>query len=209
MIVIVDYGMGNVGSIHNMLSRIGHDSVISSESKQINGASHLILPGVGAFDSGMKNLERLGLIELLAGRVHGAGVPLLGVCLGLQLLTEASEEGRLPGLGWLPGRTVRFDISESLKIPHMGWNTVNIRRPNALITDTGEEQRFYFVHSYHLSLEDERDVAATCQYGYEFPAIVERGNICGTQFHPEKSHRFGRSILESFARSSTIVREDR
>jgi len=201
MVVIIDYRMGNVGSIRNMLRRVGADSVVSADPSVISQASHLILPGVGAFDEGMANLERLNLLGVLNERT-AAGIPILGICLGMQLLTRKSEEGVLPGLGWLSGETVRFRIAQGAnghKVPHMGWNNIGIKRFSSLFDGLSEEDaRFYFVHSYHLVCEDDEDVLATTRHGYDFPSAVGKGNILGTQFHPEKSHKFGMLVLKNF-----------
>lgn len=204
MIAIVDYGMGNLGSIQNMLHRLGADSLLTREPKDIQQAEKLILPGVGAFDRAVLNLRGFGLFDLLNERVLGERVPVLGICLGMQLLTEGSDEGRdMPGFGWIHGRTVRFPAGQAefgdLRVPHMGWNTIEIRRPNPLLSDQGQWSRYYFVHSYHVRCSDEADVLATARYGIEFHAAVNRDNIYGTQFHPEKSHKYGLAVLRSFA----------
>ncbi|HNT55149.1 MAG TPA: imidazole glycerol phosphate synthase subunit HisH [Anaerolineaceae bacterium] len=201
MIVIVDYGMGNLGSIQNMCRKIGHAALISSEAAEICRASRLILPGVGAFDHGMSQLTSLDLVDLLNDLVLQEHIPVLGVCLGMQLLTQGSAEGRLPGLGWLDARTVRFEFSPEqarLKIPHMGWNTVEFCRPSPLTAGFEGETRFYFVHSYHLQCHQPEDILGCTTYGYDFPSMVQRGNIMGAQFHPEKSHRFGMRLLRNF-----------
>jgi glutamine amidotransferase len=200
-IVIVDYRMGNTGSIINMLKRVGATASCSSQPSDIGRADKLILPGVGAFDHGMSHLRQLGLIEVLTRRVVTDGVPVLGICLGLQLLSKSSEEGTLAGLGWVDARTVRFAFGpgqSGLRIPHMGWNTVTPRRRDSLFRDLDEDHGFYFVHSYHLVCAREEDVLATAHYGYDFACAVQHGNILGTQFHPEKSHRFGKQLLKNF-----------
>jgi glutamine amidotransferase len=202
VIVIVDYDMGNVGSIASMLGKIGVPAVISGDSALIETASKLILPGVGAFDTGMTNLERSGLIPLLNEKVTRQKTPVLGICLGMELLTKGSDEGVCPGLGWIEGRTVRFAFpqgSDDLNIPHMGWNGVRADRRGILLQDMAPDARFYFVHSYHVACDRDDDVAGWTNYGYEFASVVERGNVMGTQFHPEKSHRFGMALLRNFA----------
>jgi glutamine amidotransferase len=202
MIVIVDYGMGNLGSVVNMLKKGGAQAVISSDPKVIAPASKLILPGVGAFDSGMRNLAERGLVTLLHQKVLEEKVPILGLCLGMQLLTKNSEEGQLSGLGWLDATTVRFRFSQEksdLKIPHMGWNSIQIKKKSPLFTDLPSEPRFYFVHSYYVICQDIEDVAATTGYGFDFASVVWRENIMGVQFHPEKSHNFGLRLLKNFA----------
>ncbi len=201
MIVIIDYGLGNLGSIANMLKQIGAQALISSDPQQIEQAERLILAGVGAFDAGMQHLNDLGLIPLMAHMALEKKVPFLGICLGMQLLTRRSEEGQLPGLGWLEADTLRFnfeDRSHRLRVPHMGWNEIQTRISHPLLADLGEEPRFYFVHSYYVRCEYPEDILAVTEYGFSFHSIVGRGNLLGTQFHPEKSHRYGRKILENF-----------
>lgn len=200
MIVIVDYGMGNLASIANMLQRVGSRGVISGDPALISGAEKLILPGVGSFDAAMRNLSERGLLPVLSEKVCLRKTPVLGICLGMQLLTSRSEEGELPGLGWISAETRRFDFPQGgLKIPHMGWNSVREEKDSPLLSGTGGEQRFYFVHSYHVVCHDRRDVLATASYGGDFVAAVSRDNIYGVQFHPEKSHRFGMGLMKNFA----------
>lgn len=200
MIVIVDYKTGNSGSILNMLKKIGAEAVLSDRPDDIADADQIILPGVGSFDRGMDNINRSGLREVLDQKVRQDKTPVLGICLGMQLLMEKSEEGRLPGLGWLEGEIVRFRFrpeSKDLKVPHMGWNTVQPSETDSLFKDI-EEPRYYFVHSFHVNCRRDEDVLATTDYGYEFASAVHRDNIWGTQFHPEKSHRFGWQLLKNF-----------
>jgi glutamine amidotransferase len=200
-ITIVDYGMGNLGSIQNMLKKVGSASIVSADKLAIERADKLILPGVGAFDTGMRRLGELGLIPILNRIALEKRVPVLGVCLGMQLLMRKSEEGHLPGLGWIEGEAVRFrfDAAQSnLKIPHMGWNTVSVRRPGVLLKGIESDARFYFVHSYHVVCARDEDVLAVTEYGYPFASIIQHENIMGAQFHPEKSHRFGMAMLKSF-----------
>lgn len=200
MVVIVDYKMGNLGSIHNMLRRIGAQAAVSSDPAHILTASGLILPGVGAFDQGMQSLAQQGLLPVLEQAVRGGGKPLLGICLGMQLLTRGSEEGVRPGLGWIAADTKRFCFDREhcqLKIPHMGWNATRPARPDPLFAGL-EEAAFYFVHSYHVVCDSPDDVLAYCEHGYPFAAALRRGNIMGTQFHPEKSHKYGMRLLKNF-----------
>jgi imidazole glycerol-phosphate synthase subunit HisH len=205
MIVIVNYGMGNLGSIANMLKKLGVPAVVSTDSSLIEKAQGLILPGVGSFDSGVNKLNESGLIPVLEKKVIEEKTPILGICLGLQLFGTRSEEGKLPGLRWIDAESRRFQFPESdktLKIPHMGWNEVRPVSENALFEGFSEPPRFYFVHSYHLCCRNEADLAGSSFYGYEFPAAIQRGNIMGTQFHPEKSHKFGMKLLANFARAA-------
>lgn len=201
MIVIIDYGMGNLGSILNMLKKIGTQAKVSSDPKEIMGAEKLILPGVGAFDTGMARLEELELIGLLNEKVLKQKTPTLGVCLGMQLLFKASQEGNKPGLSWVDGEVRRFSFEmdqNHLKVPHMGWNTINIQRESELVRDLLDDARFYFVHSYHAVCNNRNDVIAYTNYGYDFASIVQVDNVFGTQFHPEKSHKFGMKIYRNF-----------
>jgi imidazole glycerol-phosphate synthase subunit HisH len=201
MITIVDYGVGNLGSIRNMLKKLGVESVVTSEPGQIAQAAKLILPGVGAFDTGMRNLARLGLLEPLHRQVRERRRPVLGICLGMQLMARRSEEGEEAGLGWVDAEVVRFEPAAltGLKVPHMGWNVVHAAKPSALLADMEGEQRFYFVHSYHMRCSDPADVLLRASYGTEFDAGIEHENVAGVQFHPEKSHRFGLRLLKNFA----------
>lgn len=197
--------MGNLGSIRNMLSHLGFDSVISADILEINEADKLILSGVGSFDEGMRSLTEKKLKNTLTRRVLEDHIPILGICLGMQLFSRKSEEGTLHGLGWLEARTIRFNFPNSagkLKIPHMGWNTISIEKPSPLLTDMVNEPRFYFVHSYHLECDNTQDVLCRTVHGYDFTSAVACGNIYGVQFHPEKSHRFGMQILKNFVELS-------
>lgn len=202
MIVIINYGMGNLGSIANMLKKTGHRAIISGDLAEIDRAEKLILPGVGAFDNGMKNLSELGLIEVLNKKVLTDKIPTLGLCLGLQLFSVTSEEGNLPGLGWMEVQTSRFHFNsenEHLKVPHMGWNSIELCQNHPLLSGLDDESRFYFVHSFHLQSLDASLVLAQTTYGYSFPSILGKDNLMGVQFHPEKSHKFGLQLLKNFA----------
>lgn len=199
-ITVVDYGAGNIGSVLNMIKRAGGVASASGNVEVLAQAQKLLLPGVGSFDNAVQKLEQLGLIEVLRERA-GAGVPLLGICLGMQLLSEGSEEGTLPGLGLVPGRVCRFAFGPSevaLKIPHMGWNQVRVRKPHPLVAGLDEDARFYFVHSYHYQCADEADILLETTYGYSFASGIQRGNVMGVQFHPEKSHRYGMRLIKNF-----------
>jgi glutamine amidotransferase len=200
MIVIVDHGMGNLGSVHNMLRKIGAEGVRTADPAMIRQADKIILAGIGAFDGAVGRLAELGLVDVLNEMVLERRVPTLGVCLGMQLMARSSEEGSQAGLGWLDAEVRRFSFppGQGLPVPHMGWEAVHLTRPSPLFADDGEERRFYFSHAYHLVCHDPGDVAATATYGYEFAAAVQRGNILGTQFHPEKSHVFGAELYRRF-----------
>lgn len=202
MITIVDYDAGNIKSIVNMLRALGVASRISGEPGEIATAERLILPGVGHFDHGMGELCKRGLVAALERRVREDGIPILGICLGAQLLTRSSEEGTQPGLGWINGRTVRFDrarMDTSLRVPHMGWADTRALRANPLLDGAADGARFYFVHSYHIICDDPGQAILGARYGYDFTCGVQRANILGVQFHPEKSHRFGMQVLRNFA----------
>lgn len=201
-IVIVDYGMGNLGSIVNMFKKIGAEACLSADPAVIRAAERLILPGVGAFDSGMANLHERGLVALLTEKVVVEKTPILGLCLGMQLFSRGSEEGSRPGLGWIAADTVRFKFEhnpDKLKIPQMGWNYIEQCQDSPLFANMPPLARFYFVHSYHLQCDSYENVLATTDYGYDFPSMVVRDNIWGAQFHPEKSHKFGMLLLRNFA----------
>ncbi len=204
MITIIDYNTGNLGSIKNMLKRLGIASQITNEATKIEQAEKLILPGVGHFDYGMTNLHNSGLVNILNQKVLENKTPILGICLGVQLLTESSEEGVEKGLGWIKGKTIAFNkskLASNQKVPHMDWTNVANYQQSKLFEGMHDEPRFYFVHSFHLSLEDKKDCLVTANYGYEFAAGIEHENILGTQFHPEKSHKYGMKILENFAKN--------
>ena len=202
MIVIVDYGIGNLASVLNMFKKIGAKEVcVSSDLEVISKASKLLLPGVGSFDAGMNNLEKSNLIPLLNKKVIEDKIPLLGICLGMQLLTKKSEEGVKPGLGWIDAETVKFNLDPvlKLKVPHMGWNYIKIQKENPLI-DSKSKSRFYFVHSYYVKCKDESQSLATSHFGFDFTCMINKDNIYGAQFHPEKSLKFGMQVLDNFAK---------
>lgn len=202
MITIVDYGMGNLGSIKNMFKRINVESEIASEPEKIRQASKILLPGVGNFDAAMERIASSGLRPILDFKVKEEKTPVLGICLGMQLLTNSSEEGVLPGLGWIDAKTTKFRFPEDqkLKVPHMGWNRVYEVNSSALTKDLPEEPRFYFVHSYYVQAAKQADVLMSTHYGHDFHSVIQHENIFGAQFHPEKSHRYGMKLLENFAR---------
>ena len=199
-ITIIDYGMGNIGSLRNMFRRIGAETHVASDVSSIERADKILLPGVGAFDAAIRRTTELGLNDPIRRKAE-QGTPILGICLGMQLLMDGSEEGQLPGLGLIPGSAHRFPQSETLKVPHMGWNVVRRTRPSALTDWMREEDetRFYFVHSYAVTTAEPADSLLKCRYGLDFDAAVNRGHVYGAQFHPEKSHRFGMELLGAFA----------
>lgn len=200
MIVVIDYGLGNPASVRNMLRKAGADAIVTAEATAIAGASKLILPGVGAFDHGMQNLVDRGLIPVLNEAVLGRQVPFLGICLGMQLMSRGSEEGVRPGLGWLAADTVRFEFppGADFRVPHMGWNTVSTRSDTFLSRSLEDDARFYFVHSYHVRCDNAADVTMVSDYGGDVVAATLKGNVAGTQFHPEKSHKFGLALMRRF-----------
>ncbi len=201
MITIIDYGIGNVGSIANMLKKAGVRSIISNDLSVIQKADKLILPGVGAFDHGMKQLDMYQMIPLLNYKVLEQKTPILGICLGMQLFSKKSEEGQLPGLGWIDSETIlfKFNTEQNRPLPHMSWNNIEIVKKSKLFSNCSEESRFYFVHSYHMTCNDQSDILTKSSYGLEFTSAIEHNNILGVQFHPEKSHKFGMKVLKNFA----------
>jgi len=200
MLTIIDYGTGNLGSLANMVKSIQIPVKISSDIAEIESAEKLILPGVGSFDHGMQKLEELQLIEILNKKVIRDHIPILGICLGMQLFSLTSEEGKRAGLGWLDAKTVKFSFQQnsSLKIPHMGWEELNIKKSHFLFQDTKLNAMYYFVHSFHLVCNKEEDILSTSHYGYDFVSSISKDNIIGVQFHPEKSHKYGMKVLENF-----------
>ena len=204
MIAIVDYDMGNIGSVYNMLKKIGRKSEITRDPERIQQADHIILPGVGSFDSGMEQLEKFGLVELIRHKVLVDKTPILGICLGAQLMLEKSEEGQKAGLGLVKGEVVRFKFAPELKIriPNMGWNQIEKVKSSPLVDILPEAPRFYFVHSYHFKLDQAEDQLLISEYGYPFCSAFQQGIISGVQFHPEKSHKFGMALLRNFTEAS-------
>lgn len=205
MIAILDYGIGNLLSVKNMLSRAGaNDAVITSSAAEVAAADKIVLPGVGHFDNGMRKLRASEMYDVLNEKVLKGGTPVIGICLGAQMLTMGSEEGNEPGLGWIDGECKRFDpkkMEERLPVPHMGWAEVTERKGSSLLADLPEEPRYYFTHSYHIVCNDPADELLTARYGYDFTAAVQHKNIVGTQFHPEKSHKFGMRLLANFVQA--------
>ncbi len=200
MITVVDYGAGNCGSVIRMIEKVGGHARRGTSADDVVTAEKIILPGVGAFDHGMHQLASFGLIDALHVAVQQRRVPVLGICLGMQLMCNRSEEGQLRGLGWVDAEVRRFSFDESarLPIPHMAWNTLQLRRQSALLHNLPDRARFYFVHSYKVACADPGDIVATTDYGGEFVSIFSRRNVFGVQFHPEKSHRFGMAMIRNF-----------
>lgn len=201
MISVIDYGVANLGSMLNMLRKIGVRAELVSTPEELDRAEKIILPGVGAFDHGITALQDRGLVESLKKKVLLDRVPVLGVCLGMQMLGKGSEEGSIAGLGLIDAYCQRFRFVEDSKqkVPHMGWNLLASREESPLLNELDARTRFYFCHSYHLVCAEPTDVLATACYGMEFVTMVRHGNIFGVQFHPEKSHRFGMALLHNFA----------
>ena len=198
MIAILDYGLGNLGSISNMLKVIGEKSKITNDVEIIRKSDGIILPGVGAFDAGMSKLNESGLTDVIKEEA-GKGKPILGICLGMQLLGNRSEEGSMSGLSLIPFECKKFNfVDKSLKIPHMGWDIVDFRKQHPLLEGLTGQQRYYFVHSYYAVCENSDNVLMTCDYGIEFACSVVKDNVMGVQFHPEKSHDFGLALLTNF-----------
>lgn len=195
---LISYGLGNLGSVVNMLKRVGTESRLVSTPEQILESDRLLLPGIGAFDTGMRLLDEQGLTPAIR-EFAATGRPVFGICLGMQLLLDSSEEGQSAGLGLIPGRSLRFDEALGVRVPHMGWNLVEVLSPDPLVADLPEESRFYFVHTYRVVPDDDGHVLGVTQYGVPFASMIRSGNVMGAQFHPEKSHAFGKQILKNFA----------
>lgn len=200
-IAIIDYGAGNLNSVKRSLDRVGASSSFTKDPKQVLQADKIVLPGVGHFGRAMSSLKRLGLIEALNEAVLEKGRPILGICLGMELMARRSEEGDSEGFAWLDGEVTRFRPSNRLryKVPHIGWSRVRSRKESPLMNDVPESSEFYFVHSYYLKLADQRDALNEAQYEFPYPSAIQKGNIFGVQYHPEKSHDAGERLLRNFA----------
>ncbi len=200
-VIIIDYGMGNVASARKAFQKVGARAVVSRANKDIDSATHLVLPGVGAFGDGMDRIRKLGLVEILTRKVVTEKIPFLGICLGMQLLAETGYEfGEHPGLGWIRGDVIKFK-SPKLRLPHVGWNEIKTKK-NAVLFKNIPDKNFYFVHSYYMKPKDKNIITATCAYGDMFAASLQYKNIFATQFHPEKSQASGLKLLENFLNSN-------
>ena len=195
---VISYGLGNLGSVVNMFKRIGTEVRTISTPDEVAQSERVLLPGVGAFDHGMSRLKESGLDDALRD-FAGTGKPFMGICLGMQLLLDSSEEGDLPGLGVIPGDTRKFEPTPGLRIPHMGWNPVVAQREDSLIDGLDPDNRFYFVHSYRVVPANDEHTLGVTDYGVDFASMIRSGNVMGAQFHPEKSHFFGMTVLKNFA----------
>jgi len=201
MVAVIDYQAGNIGSILNMMKKLGAEGTITSDAREISEAKKIILPGVGAFDYGMTKLKELGLLDVLHQRANVDQVPVLGICLGAQLMCRSSEEGVLPGLGWIDATVQKFPTrinGDRYAVPHMGWDFVKPMKDSPILNSLPDDPRFYFVHSYYIKCQAAQDVLLRNTYGIEFDSAFEKQNIVGFQFHPEKSHRFGKQLLKNF-----------
>ncbi|MDA9657654.1 imidazole glycerol phosphate synthase subunit HisH [Alphaproteobacteria bacterium] len=198
MIIIIDYGVGNLSSVKNMLKKAGTEAMISKDRNQILDAEKIILPGVGHFDFGMQMLNKSRLRDTLDKFALELRRPILGICLGSQILGLSSKEGKEPGLGWIDMKCKLLPLSPGLRVPHMGWNNIKLKKKSLLFSNNLKDTRYYFVHSYYMDCNDSNDILATSSHGIEFTCVVQRGNIFGTQFHPEKSLRHGQEFIRKF-----------
>jgi len=203
MITIVDYGLGNIKAFVNVYERLNIPIKIAKTKYDLNDASKIIIPGVGAFDYAMEQLNKSGMRDELENKVIRDKVPVIGICVGMQILAKSSEEGKLPGLGWVDGKVLKFDINNipyKTRLPHMGWNNINPIAESTLLKGFNNESRFYFLHSYYFVCNNQQDIISTTQYGIDFSSAINHNNIFGIQFHPEKSHSNGVSLLNNFAK---------
>ena len=198
MIGILDFGLGNIASVSNMLKRIGEKSLICKNKTDLSLADKMILPGVGSFDNAINKIHKSGLLPEIEKKVLKEKAPILGICLGMQLLMQKSEEGSKKGLGWVPGEVIKIN-DEQINVPHMGWNSVKVKRINSLIKNIDHKFRFYFIHSYIVKLQDKKNELLETEYGKKFTSSFAYKNFFGVQFHPEKSHKYGMKILKNFS----------
>lgn len=200
-IVVIDYGMGNLRSVQKKFERVGAQVLVTSDLNEIDQAKKLILPGIGHFGNGVNNLRKTGIWDVLNKKVLDEKVPILGICLGMQLMATHSEEGDIEGLGWFDADVVKFTIEDTLKfkVPHMGWNDARVEKESLLFNNVSKEAMYYFVHSYHIKCNNSEDVLTTTRYEYAFTSSIQKDNIYGTQFHPEKSHDWGELLYKNFA----------
>lgn len=202
MITIIDYGLGNVLAFANMYKRMNIEFTIAKTAADLIEAKRIILPGVGSFDHAMMKLNKSGMREALDKLVLVEKVPVIGICVGMQMLANSSEEGELPGIGWINGVVKKFDVNkfkQKTHLPHMGWNDIYPQKVSKVLAGLEKDARFYFLHSFYFECEDEQEILATAVYGEPFCCIVKSGNIYGVQFHPEKSHHFGAQLLKNFS----------
>lgn len=202
MITLVDYGLGNIKAFSNMYRRLNIETRVATSAADLEQASRIILPGVGSFDHAMELLDASGMRSTLDDLALNRKVPIVGICVGMQILAESSDEGKLGGLGWIPGHVqslTKLPVMEGTPLPHMGWNDVSPVRNIGLLQGLETDARFYFLHSFYFAAKDPAHVAAVANYGGDFPCVVSSGNISGVQFHPEKSHHWGARLLKNFA----------
>jgi glutamine amidotransferase len=197
MIKVIDYGLGNVSAILNVYKRLNIQASVATNAQDLQSAEKIILPGVGAFDSAMSRFNHSGMREVAQVLVIEKKIPILGICVGMQILADSSQEGDLEGLGWIPGEVIKF--SSQVRCPHMGWNNIKPRSANPILKDLDEEASFYFLHSYYFKTLNESDIISTSNYNGEFASMIHSKNIYGAQFHPEKSHKYGSLLLKNFA----------
>ncbi|MEO4015014.1 imidazole glycerol phosphate synthase subunit HisH [Pseudomonas rossensis] len=202
MITVIDYGIGNILSFINLYKRLNIECRVATSYQDLVGATKIILPGVGSFDHAMISLDRSGMREALDDLVLDKKVPVLGICVGMQMLANSSDEGDLPGLGWVPGTVRKFDIEKVKQLPHMGWNDVVLLHASGLFKNFEETPKYYFLHSFYFECADREHALASSIYGEEFTCAVNAGSVYGVQFHPEKSHHFGVNLLKNFSELS-------
>jgi len=193
--------MGNLRSVEKKFERVGAKAIVTSNLSEISNASKLVLPGVGHFASGVTKLKDSGIWDVLNEKVLVKKTPILGICLGMQLMAKSSEEGNIPGFNWIDAEVVRFNVGDTLKfkVPHIGWNTVSLMKDSFLYKNISSDAYFYFVHSYHIKCNNIYDILTTSEYDYKFTSSIQIDNILGTQFHPEKSHDWGETIFKNFS----------